>query len=258
MNIFQNKTLFIDLDGTMYHGDDHIEGAKPFIQYIQEERIPYYFVTNNAMRTHAQNRIKMEHMGFVHIQDHQFFTSSMASASYMKHHSDASNVFFIGQEGLREALLDTGYTICDNDVDLVFVGLNKQANYQDYSRAFYHLQKGAQLIGTNPDRKLPDGEAFAVGNGAIVKMLEYCSGQDSIMIGKPCKPMMEEVLRYANVKKEDCMIIGDNLETDIAFGVTNGVKTIFVTSGVHSLQDCESLGIYPDVVVNDLRELIHK
>lgn len=258
MNIFQNKTLLLDLDGTMYHGEEHIEGAKPFMEYIQKERIPYYFVTNNAMRTHAQNRIKMEDMGFVDIQVDHFFTSSMASARYMKHQYNASNVYYIGQDGLKEALLETGYTICDNDVDLVFVGLDKQATYQDYSRAFYHLQKGAKLVGTNPDRKLPDGKAFAVGNGAIVKMLEYCSGQESIMIGKPCQPMLEEVLRYANVNKEDCFIIGDNLETDIAFGTNNGVKTIFVTSGVHSEKDCERLGIYPDMIVNDLRELIHK
>lgn len=258
MHMFNNKTLFIDLDGTMYHGDQVIEGALAFVAYLQKEHIPFCFLTNNAMRTHAQNRIKMEEMGFEHIRDDQFFTSAMASARYMRHHSHAQNVYYIGQEGLREALVEAGFIICDQDVELVFVGLDQQANYQTYSEAYAHLQKGAILVGTNPDRRLPAGNTFKVGNGAIVHMLEYCSGQQSIMIGKPCAPMMEEALRYVGVRKEDCIIIGDNLETDIAFGLQHGVETIFVSGGVHELKDCDDLQIYPHHCIRDLRELIHK
>ena len=75
------------------------------------------------------------------------------------------------------------------------------------------------LIGTNPDRRLPHGDYFRIGNGAMVHMLEYCSEQKAWMIGKPHEPMLKEALRYAQIAKEDAVVIGDNLETDVAFGL---------------------------------------
>ena len=69
-----NKLILIDLDGTMYRGNDVIPSALIFIKYLQKERIPFLFVTNNATRTHAQNRVKMESLGFHDIKDSQFFT----------------------------------------------------------------------------------------------------------------------------------------------------------------------------------------
>lgn len=254
-----HKTLLIDLDGTMYRGDEQIAGAKAFMDYVHMQQIAYVFVTNNAMRTHAQNRLKMEAMGFLHIRDYDFFTSAMAAAAYLRRlYPSLIRVFYIGQEGLREALEEQGFQICNEAVELVFIGLNRKACYADYSRAFYHLQKGARLVGTNPDRKLPHGDAFQIGNGAIIKMLEYASGQEAVIVGKPCAPMMEETLRYASLRAQDCLVIGDNLETDIAFGRNYGVSTLFVTTGVHDERDCERLGIHPDITVHDLRELIIK
>ena len=51
-------------------------------------------------------------------------------------------------------------------------------------------------------------------------------------------------------------VLGDNLETDIRLGFDHGVETVFVTSGVHQREDIARLGVYPDHVVDDLRELI--
>lgn len=254
--IFQHKTCFIDLDGTMYRGDQVIEGAIEFIDYLIAENIPFYFLTNNAMRTHKQNREKMEKLGFHNIQDEQFFTSAMAAASYMKHHETKRRAFMIGEEGMSEALLEQGFTLCKEDVELVFVGLDSHAEYETYCEAFYHLQKGAKLIGTNSDRRLPHKEYFHIGNGAIVHMLEYCSEQKAIMIGKPYAPIMEEALRYANVCKDECLMIGDNLETDVMFGLRHDVDTIFVTTGVHTRKDLMERNMNVQLIIDDLRELI--
>ena len=53
--LLRHKTLLLDLDGTMYRGDAVIPGAPLFIEALHTLQIPYYFLTNNAMRTHAQN-----------------------------------------------------------------------------------------------------------------------------------------------------------------------------------------------------------
>ena len=151
---------------------------------------------------------------------------------------------------------DNGFTVSDQDVDLVFVGLDNTGTYEKYSKALDFLLKGAKLIGTNNDRLLAQPGGFAVGNGSIVAMFEYASGQVSPKIGKPHAPILEEALKYFQLNADEAVILGDNLETDILLGVENHVDTIFVTSGVHQREDVEKLQIYPTRTIDDLRELL--
>ncbi len=258
MNIMnlKNKTLFIDLDGTVYRGKHRIESAYQFICYLQQEQIPFYFLTNNAMRTHKQNADKLRNMGYENIDEKQFFTSAMAAASYVFKHSDKRKAFCLGESGLREALIESGYKLCENHAEIIFVGLDSYADYHLYSKVYQMLQQGADFVGTNPDRRIPDGDKYQIGNGAIIKMLEYASEKKCLMIGKPNRPMFEELLEYANIKKEECLIVGDNLETDITFGNLNGVDTVFVTTGVHTKVDQETLQIHATYCVDSLMELV--
>lgn len=250
------KTYVIDLDGTMYHGDKNIDGAREFIAYLQENNLPYIFLTNNATRTKTQNKQHMLDLGFKNIKEEDFFTSSMAAALYMKKNSAKRNAFVIGQDGLIEALKENGFNITNENVDYVFVGLEFNANYSKYSEALHYLINGAKLIATNKDRRLPNGDTFRIGNGAVVAMLEYASGQEAFVAGKPYEPILNEVLEYKGLKLDEIVLVGDNLETDIALGYYKNVETIFVTTGVHNETDCAKLEIYPTYTIKSLHELI--
>ena len=48
------KGYLIDLDGTMFNGDEVIEGAVDFINRLNAANIPYLFLTNNATRNRDQ------------------------------------------------------------------------------------------------------------------------------------------------------------------------------------------------------------
>ena len=227
------KTYLIDLDGTMYRGNSNIAGAKEFIDNCLKNHIPFFFLTNNATRTLRQNVEHMEKLGFKGIEEKHFFTSSMAAARIMR-----NNGFEISEEP-----------------QCLFVGLDKLGNYEKYSHALQYLLRGAILVGTNDDRLLAHGDTFHIGNGSIVKMFEYASGQTSMKIGKPHSAFLYEALDYYHLSKEECIIIGDNLETDIALGANEHVETILVLSGVHHEKDIERLKIYPDRIIHRLDEL---
>lgn len=255
MRLDTTKTYLIDLDGTMYKGDVVIPAALRFIQRLQEHHIAYVFVTNNAMRTPAMMKEKMERMGFQNLSLDQFFTSAMAAASCIARISDKRTMYCIGEVGLQDALAKAGFQHHDEKVEYVFVGLDRQADYAMYCQALHYLYQGATLVGTNSDRRLPDKDTYLIGNGAILKMLEYASEANMIEIGKPQAIMMEETLRYLQKVKEDCIVIGDNLETDIAFGKRNGVTSCMVCSGVHTRADISRFLDQPDMVVDSLDEL---
>lgn len=247
------KTYLIDLDGTMYRGNENIEGAKEFIDDCLKHHIPFYFLTNNASRTLAQNVEHMKKLGFCGIEEKHFFTSSMAAAQYMKK-KGYTKAQYIGMEGLEEALCKNGFEISEQP-ECLFVGLDKQGSYEKYSKALKYLLDGAVLVGTNDDRLLASGSSFNVGNGSIVRMFEYAASTTSLRIGKPSRVILNEALDYYHLNKEDCIIIGDNLETDIALGMNEHVETILVLSGVHHEEDIQRLNIYPDRIVSRLDEL---
>lgn len=250
------KTYLIDLDGTMYRGSQIIEGAKEFIDDLLAKNEPFYFLTNNAKRTLKQNVEHMEKLGFTGIKPDHFYTSAMGAAAYVAKTSPLREAWYIGEDGLKEALENEGFHINENKADFVFIGLDIKADYDKYCKALGMILNGAQLIGTNTDRLLAKPGGFNVGNGSIVHMFEYATGQKSPQLGKPYAPILESCLSHIHKDKDEVIILGDNLETDILLGTTNGVETLMVTSGVHKKSDVDKLKIYPDRIIDDLRELI--
>lgn len=250
------KTFILDLDGTMYRGTEIIESAKQFIDHCLEYHIPFLFLTNNSMRTQQINAKHMLDMGYKGIQANMFYNSAMASVEYVKRHSKKRKAYYIGEEGMKQALLEGGFELVDTHPDFVFIGLKKNIDYASYSKALSHLLDGAILIGTNMDRILVKPGGFELGNGSIVSMFEYASKQKSPQIAKPNYPILEYCLEHFHLNKEDVVLVGDNLETDIQLGYKNGIQTIFVQTGVHTKEDIEKLQIYPDYVVNSLMDII--
>lgn len=250
------KTYIIDLDGTMYSGDKNIDGAREFISYLQEKNIPYIFLTNNATRTKKQAKEHMLNLGFKNIKEEDFFTSAIAAAKYAGKNFSERSCFVIGEAGLLEALKEEGFNIVEKNADFVFVGLDRQADYRKYSNAIHNILSGAKFIATNTDRLLPNNGNFDVGNGSAVALLEYATQVESIKIGKPYSKILDILLHEYKLKKEDIILIGDNLETDIKLGYDLDIETIMVTTGVHSKNDIDRLKVYPTSFIYNLKELI--
>ena len=250
------KTYIIDLDGTMYSGSKNIDGAREFIDYLQSKNLPYIFLTNNATRTKKQAKEHMLNLGFKNIKEEDFFTSAMATAKFITKNYLGKKCFMLGESGLEEALKEWNFDIVQENANFVVIGLDRNATYKKYSDALHNILTGAKFIATNPDRLLANNGTFDIGNGAVIDMLEYASGIEAIKIGKPYQIILDILLEEKNLKKEDIILLGDNLETDIKLGYEADVETIMVCSGVHSEKDIARLKVYPSKVVKNLKELI--
>ncbi len=250
------KVYLIDLDGTMYRGTQIIESAKLFLDWCLEKGKSFLFLTNNSCRTPQQAADHMLRMGYRGIRPEHFYTSAMAAADTVAKRSAKRRAWYIGEEGMREALVKKGFILDSNHPDFLFVGLNRQAGYPQYSEAIRLVLNGAQLIGTNNDRILLSETGANVGNGSVVALFEYCTSVSAMKIGKPYAPILEGALQFLQKQAKDAVMIGDNLETDILCGIRGGVETVLVTTGVHRKEDIERLQIFPDHVVSGLDELI--
>lgn len=249
------KTYIIDLDGTMYSGSKNIDGAREFIDYLQSKNLPYIFLTNNATRTKKQAKEHMLNLGFKNIKEEDFFTSAMATAKFIAKNYPGKKCFMLGESGLEEALKEWNFDIVQENANFVVIGLDRNATYKKYSDALHNILAGAKFIATNPDRLLANNGTFDIGNGAVIDMLEYASGIEAIKIGKPYQIILDILLEEKKLKKEDIILLGDNLETDIKLGYNADVETIMVCSGVHTEKDIDRLKVYPSKVVKNLKEL---
>lgn len=239
----------------MYRGSECIESARLFLEKLRQAGVPYYFLTNNAMRTRAENAEHMRKMGYTGIEPAQFYNSAMAAASWARDNLEGNRAAYIGAAGLEEALQDEGFIIDEEHPDAVFVGLDPKAGYADYSRLIMPLLQGARLIGTNKDRILARPGDFDAGNGSVVALFEYASGQTSPDIAKPSPEMLKRFLKYTGLKAENIVLVGDNLETDIALGYNTGVETVLTETGVHTRADIREDGPVPDHIVSSLAEI---
>ena len=255
--ILQYEGYLIDLDGTMYRGNESIEGAKEFITNLQKQSIPHLFITNNSTSTRHSVVNKLARFG-IHTTKEQILTSAIAAANYIQANHQGKRIYMIGEEGLQDALAQSGLTITAEDSDYVVVGLDRELTYEKLAKACLLIRNGAKFISTNKDRAIPTDKGLIPGNGSITTLVEVSSGVKPIYIGKPEHIMMQQALQYLKLPKEKVLMVGDNYETDILFGIHANVDTLMVLTGFSSKEDLLHVGLQPTYVEENLMNWLLK
>jgi 4-nitrophenyl phosphatase len=251
----QTKAFLIDLDGTLYRGKEVIPDAPDFIRWLEKTGRQYRYVTNNSSRTPEQVAEHLRHLGIPAETEH-VLTTSMTVATYIKAHGKGNRVYMIGEVGMRKALEDAGLVITDQDVDYVVQGIDREFTYQKLKTASLLIQGGATFIATNVDKALPTEEGLLPGAGSLMMALQTTSGVKPIVIGKPEARMIDFAVEEMGVSKEQAVVVGDNLDTDILAGVNAGVRTAMVLTGFSKREQVEAAEGKPTVIFESLTELM--
>lgn len=247
------KGFLIDLDGTMYRGNEVIEGAKSFIEYLHEKNAPYLFVTNNSSRTPEEVASHLRQIGIDTTSEH-VFTTSQATAKYLKKKLTGKQIYCIGETGIRHALAEEGFHFVNENADAVVVGIDRSLNYEKMAQACIEIRKGALFVSTNVDKAIPTERGLVPGNGALTAFLSFSTNVEPIVIGKPEAIIMEQALERLGTKKEETIMIGDNYDTDILAGINAGVDTLLVHTGVTTKDMLTRVSIQPTYTANRLDE----
>lgn len=246
----------IDLDGTMYRGNEPIEGAAAFVQTLYEKGIPYLFLTNNSTSTPENVSQKLNQMG-IRSSMENVFTSSLATAKYIKDQQADARCFVIGEGGLHVALEKEGLTITEEETcDYVIVGLDRGITYEKLAKACLAIRSGAVFLSTNSDVAIPTERGALPGNGALTSVLTVSTGIQPTFIGKPEAVILDRALEVLGLPKGDTLMVGDNYNTDILTGIQAGIDTLMVFTGVTSFTDYPKLRMKPTHYVHNLQEWV--
>lgn len=251
------KGYLVDLDGTMYRGNERIEAAAEFIEEINAQHIPYLFLTNNSTSTQSEVAEKLNQMDIKATADH-VFTSSLATAKYIKEKQEQARCFVIGERGLSDALADEGHVLIDSEekCDFVVMGLDRQITYEKLATACLAIRNGATFISTNGDAAIPTERGFLPGNGSLTSVVHVSTGKQPIFIGKPEAIIMDQALHTLGVNKADTIMVGDNYDTDILAGIRAQIDTLLVFTGVTSYEEYIQIKKKPTHHVQKLSEWI--
>jgi len=249
------KGYLIDLDGTMYRGTERIDTAVQFVHALKEKGIPYLFLTNNSSQTPIEVADKLHQMD-IPSSSEDVFTSSMATAHYIKIQHERARCMVIGEHGLHDALMQEGLNIVEDHCDYVVMGIDRDITYDKLAKACLAIREGATFISTNSDVAIPTEQGLMPGNGALTSVISVSTGKQPVFIGKPETIIMEQALTVLGVDKDDALMVGDNYNTDILAGIRSGVDTLMVFTGVTPKEAYDRLPEKPTYYMNDLSEWV--
>lgn len=254
------KAFLLDLDGTIYRGEEVIPEAPAFIHQLKEKGIPFLYLTNNSSASPERLAERLTRMGIL-AEPEEFFTSAMATAQMIKDlekEKDPSRVsiYTIGEEGLHQAFVNEGFNIVASaPADYVVVGIDRSFTYEKMKQGVQAIYQGARFISTNRDRAIPTEAGLAPGNGALTASLSFATGQAPIYVGKPEATMIRLALASLGCIEEEALLIGDNLETDIAAGASSNVDTLLVYTGFSQERDLAESNIQPTYKAHHLAQV---
>jgi NagD protein len=254
LKLDRTKNYLIAIEGVLVSGDQMVPGADRFIMQLIKQGSKFLLLTNNSRRTPSETALKLQKQG-LEVQAENIYTSSMATARYLRAQNPGGSAYVIGESGLVSALQEVGYKISDQNPDYVVLGGSNRHTFEDISLVVNFIQDGARFICTNPDRASRSKGKLVPATGSIAALIESASGVTPFFIGKPNPFMTRSALNHLGVHSEDTTVIGDNMETDIIAGIESGMQTILVLSGETRLDDLAHFAYQPTYIIRSVADL---
>lgn len=252
---FNEKKGFIcDMDGVIYHGNKILPNVAEFIQWLQEEKKQFLFLTNNSGYTPRELNQKLARMG-LDVPEEHFYTSALATAAFLKEQAPGCSAFAIGEAGLLNALYDAGITMNDVNPDYVVVGEGRSYSLDTLTKATNLVLKGAKLIGANSDVSGPIENGIAPACRALVAPIEMATGTQAYFCGKPNPLMMRTGLNLLGCHSAEAVMVGDRMDTDVISGMESGMSTVLVLSGVSTRENIRHYAYRPTMILNGVGDI---
>jgi NagD protein len=256
MHPILSKDAFIcDMDGVIYHGNRLLPGVREFVGHLQQSGKRYLFLTNSSERSPRELAQKLARLG-LEVPPEHFYTSALATAAFLSTQMPGCSVYAIGEAGLLNALYEAGITMNDVNPDYVVIGEAKAYTYDTITKAIRLVLGGARLIGTNPDTTGPTEGGLVPACGALVAPVEVATGRKAYYLGKPNPLMMRNALRRLGATREQTVIVGDRMDTDIIAGIESDIDTVLVLTGVTAREDIGRFPYRPRHVAAGVAELM--
>jgi 4-nitrophenyl phosphatase len=250
--------VVLDLDGTIYRGEEPIPGAHEAIAALRERDISLLCFSNNPTLTPEAYADRLADLG-IEVSPTEIASAASVTATYLSREYSDDRIFLVGSSGLRDQLEDAGLTLTETwvEAEVLVASYDRGFDYDRLTEALWALEGETTFVGTDPDMTIPHSEGRLVpGSGAIIHAIAGVADREpEVVLGKPSSEARDAAMSALKLDPQQCLVIGDRLDTDVALGAGCGMSTAVVLSGVTSEADLPRADPSPDHVLDSIADL---
>jgi len=243
--------VLLDIDGVLYVGDEPIHGAREALTELRELGGGLRLVTNTTSRSRRQVFEHLLELGFDTTLEEVLTPAAMA-VRHCQERGYRSVVLLVG-ERLREDLAALDSDSPSRRADAIVLGdLGDGFTAEVLNRAFRLLMDGAELVALQHNRYWRRADGLALDVGAYAAALEYATGREAIVVGKPAPAFFEAAI--ADMGLERAVMVGDDVEADVGGAMAAGLPGVLVRTGKYR-EEALPAGVTPTAVADSIKDV---
>ncbi len=244
--------ILIDLEGVLYVGDRVIEGAVDTLTFLQEQHIPHRFVTNTTTQSREGLSRKLNQFGFA-IKADDILSTPAAAAAYLRQ-QEVRSCFLAISDAIQDEF--QAFTHTDKAPDAVLIGdIGRAWDYDLINRIARMVMGGAELVALHKGKYWQTGEGLSIDIGAFVAGIEYATGVEATVIGKPSPAFFQAGARALGCVAARTLMIGDDIDSDVGGAQRCGMRGVLVRTGKFRAEQLTASAVVPDGVLDSIGQL---
>jgi HAD superfamily hydrolase (TIGR01458 family) len=246
--------ILLDVDGVLHVSGEPIPGAASAVAELRRAGHALRFVSNNSTRPRSGLAEELRQMGFA-IEDSELQTTPGAAARELGGRRVLALVMAAVVPDLE------GLELVGHDADAVLIGgcdetlePNQVFSYMNLARAFSEIQAGAAFYCLHKNRWWQTARGPMLDAGAFVAGLEYATGVEATVLGKPSPSYFAAALDALGAEPERTWLVTDDVEEDLPGARVFGMRTALVRTGKFRPESLDTASVSPDIVVSSLAQ----
>jgi HAD superfamily hydrolase (TIGR01458 family) len=246
--------ILLDIDGVLHVSGEPISGAQEAVSELREAGHTLRFVTNNSTRPRARLAAELREMGFT-LEDEELQTTPGAAARELA----GKRVLALVMAAIVPDL--DGLELVGHDAEAVLVGgcdetlePNQVFSYMNLARAFSEIQMGAAFYCLHKNPWWQTSRGPMLDSGAFTAGLEYATGVEAVVLGKPSPSYFAAALDALDAEPERTWLVTDDVEADVRGARLFGMRTALVRTGKFRPETLEGAEAAPDIVVSSIAQ----
>ena len=247
--------ILLDVDGVLLVSGVPIPGGAAAVRRLRDAGHRIRFVTNSTTRPKAQLAEQLR-AGGIELDETELQTTGDVAARALA----GKRVLALTMPALLDDL--DGLQLVGMNVDAVLLGgadegeeTGRVFSYLNLNRAFHELEAGAELYCLHKNRWWQTADGPRLDAGAFVAGLEYASGTEATVLGKPSSAYFAAALEALDADPSLTWMVGDDLEGDIVGAHNHGLRTVLVRTGKFRPDEVERSRVQPDGIVSSIAQL---
>ena len=239
------------MDGVFIQSGNLLPGALETVNILKAKNIPFRFLTNTTTKSKKTLHKQLNRLG-IKCEEKHIFSAGFAGIRTIIDMGGPSCKLYISDDLKEDYKV---FNLNNDSPELIVIGDYKKWDTNLLNQAFNYVMAGANILALHVGKYYKTDTGFKLDAGAFVKAIEYSTGKEAIVVGKPNTLFFQEALHDLKLTQNDVLMIGDDLYNDIYGAQRLNIKGILVKTGKYSPENIQDSTIAPDGIIDSIGDI---